>query len=298
MARTDAFDDADELEPSPAQVSDRDLAALLASLVRAELTGARPRALETTIRAAPSADHHRLLLCLGDALQDGELAGWIDEDDQRRRSALALVRALVPPDPGAAHNARAMAGIRAFAEWDRFEHRLLVVPGYTPIDARAATPGVHPVARRRLQMAVDDVRANKAPFVLVSGGNVYPRGTPYFEALEMKAALVAMGIAEDRILVDARARHTTTNLRNAGRLMRALGISKAVIVTKGGGVGGSDFFGQDFYLANPTLSTFHLRCERELGYRVGDLHAVDDGRIELTPSAEVDRPSYRDPLDP
>lgn len=80
--------------------------------------------------------------------------------------------------------------------------------------------------------------------------------------------------------------------------MRALGLSNALVVTIGGGVAGSNFFGQDFYLANPTLSTFHARCERELGYRVGDLHGIDEGRIRFTPSVQVDRPSYRDPLDP
>lgn len=80
--------------------------------------------------------------------------------------------------------------------------------------------------------------------------------------------------------------------------MRALGLSNALVVTIGGGVAGSNFFGQDFYLANPTLSTFHARCERELGYRVGDLQGIDEGRIRFTPSAQVDRPSYRDPLDP
>jgi hypothetical protein len=114
----------------------------------------------------------------------------------------------------------------------------------------------------------------------------------------MKDALLALGVRAENILVDARARHTTTNLRNAGRMMRKLGMSKAVVVTAGGGIAGSNLFGQDFYLAHPTLSTFHSRCERELGYRVGELRGIDDGRIELVPSPAVDQPSFRDPLDP
>lgn len=298
MAPTDAFDDADELVPSSDQASDEVIAAFFRTLLRAELAGVRPSAVERTISDAAESDRSRLLLCLGDALQDDDLASWIQADAHRCLHAIAIIRAVAPPDPGADHNARVMARIRAFRGWDPYEHRLLIVPGYTPLDARVATPGVHPVTRRRLQMAEADLRANKAPFLLVTGGNVYPRGTPYYEALEMKSALCEMGVDEDRILVDARARHTTTNLRNAGRIMRALGIPKGLIVTVGGGVAGSDFFGQDFYLANPTLSTFHGRCERELGYRVGDLERVDEGRIELTPSSQVDRFWFRDPLDP
>lgn len=298
MAPTDAFDDADELDPSSGQSLDEDLAALFESLLRAELTGSRRGAVESTILQAPEADRMRLVLCLSDAMQRGDLATWIRADSARARGAIAIARACMPPDPGAAHNERVLARIRGFREWDRFEHRVLVVPGYTPLDTRVATPGVHPVTRRRLEMAAEDLRANKAPFLLVSGGNVYPRGTPYYEAMEMKTALRSMGIDDDSILVDTRARHTTTNLRNAGRMMRALGIPSSVVVTKGGGIGGSDFFGQDFYLANPTLSTFHSRCERELGYRVGALEGIGDGRILFTPSPDVDRFSFRDPLDP
>lgn len=298
MAPTDAFDDAEELDASPAQASDRDLVELFKGLLRAEIAGARDGAVEDTIASARDRDRTRLLLCLGDALQDGQIAAWIDADAALRRRAIALVRSVAPPDPGAAHNARAMACVRGFASWQRHEHRLLIVPGYTPLDARSAAPGVHPIALRRLQMAVEDLRAGQAPFVLVSGGNVYPRGTPYCEALEMKAILRGMGVEEEHILLDARARHTTTNLRNAGRMMRALDIPEAVIVTKGGGIGGSDFFGQDFYLKNPTLSTFHARCERELGYRVGELTSAGDGRILFKPAPDVDRPAFRDPLDP
>lgn len=298
MPPNDAFDDAEELEPSSAQSSDEDLAALFESLVRAELTGSRRGAVEGTILGAPESDRARLALCLADAMQRGDLATWIQSDPARSRQAIAIACACMLPDPGAAHNARVMPRIRDFRDWDRFEHRVLVVPGYTPLDTRVATPGVHPVTRRRLEMAAEDLRANKAPFLLLSGGNVYPRGTPFYEAIEMKSAVRSMGIDDDRILVEARARHTTTNLRNAGRMMRALGIPRAVLVTKGGGIGGSDFFGQDFYLANPTLSTFHSRCERELGYRVGELEGIGDGRILFTPSPDVDRLSFRDPLDP
>jgi hypothetical protein len=298
MAPPDAFDDADQLEAPAGVVADVDLAQTLASLLRAQLCGDRDGAIETTIREAPAPSRPSLLLALVDVLRDSALVQWIEADPRRRAIALAIAKAIAPPDLGATHNAEVMARMKSFDDWGSYAYRMLVVPGYTPLDEQVAKAGVHPVALRRLQMAADDLRARKAPFVLLSGSNVYPRGTPYYEALEMKKALVALGVDAGCIAVETRARHTPTNLRNAGRFMRAHGIASALIVTKGPGVGGSDFFGQDFYLAHPDLSTFHLRCERELGYRVGDLRGVDDGRIELTPSADVDRPSYRDPLDP
>lgn len=294
MPPNDAFDDADDLDPP--DVSDAELARTLAGLVRADLTGAVPGAVKGAVDGTPK-DRLRVLCALSDALADRALAGWIEASPTRRQRAVAIAKAIAPPDPGAAHNAVTAAAFRAFQGWERFPYRILVVPGYTPLDETEAKPGVHPVARRRLEMALEDHHAGKAPFLLVSGANVYPRGTPYYEAIEMKTALCEMGVAPDRIFIDARARHTTTNLRNAGRIMRGLGVAKALVITKGGGLGGSDLFGQDFYLAHPDLSTFHARCRTELGYEVGELRGVGDGRIELTVSPRVTLPGY-DPLDP
>lgn len=298
MGANDAFDDADDLDVPAGERTDQEMCGILRSLVRAELTGTRAGAIEEAVRAAAGARRSQLLLCLVDALSDGDLVSWIHADARRRAKAIAIASAVAPPDPGASHNASVIDRIRSFRDWSGYAYSVLIVPGYTPLDAKTAKPGVHPVTQARLAMAAQDLSANKAPFVIVSGANVYPRGTPYYEALEMRAALRALGVDDARILVEARARHTTTNLRNAGRMMRSLGLSKALVVTIGGGIAGSNFFGQDFYLAHPTLSTFHSRCEQELGYRVGDLRGVDDGRIEFTPSASVDEPSFRDPLDP
>lgn len=295
---TDAFDDADELEVHAFDASDADIASTLESLIRADLCGARPGAVVAAIRDAAPQDRFQLMLDLADALRDDDLVSWIEADSTRRERAVAIARTLAPRDPADAHNAAAVASVRRFDEWDGYEYRLLIVPGYTPVGETVARGGVHDVARRRLEMALEDHRAGRAPFILVSGANVYPRGTPYYEAIEMKDALCAMGAPSDRIIVEARARHTTTNLRNAGRFMRAHGMSKALIVTKGGGVGGSDFFGQDFYLQNASLSTFHVRCQKELGYTVGELRGAGVGRIEFQASPQVERISYRDPLDP
>src|SRR5207244_1867209 len=47
----------------------------------------------------------------------------------------------------------------------------------------------------------------------------HPNQTPFAEAIEMKKALIAEGVPADAVLIDPQARHTTTNLRNAARLM-------------------------------------------------------------------------------
>lgn len=58
---------------------------------------------------------------------------------------------------------------------------------------------------------------------------------------------------------------------------------------------------QDFYFSRPTISSFHRRSERELGYKIGAFKPVDGPlghRSEFRPSQDVFRPNLGDPLDP
>lgn len=290
-----AFDDAEDLDP---EVRDADLAATVASLARADLAGADPGAVTRAFDAAPARGQARMAAAWGDAMARDGLGDWIDADAGRRARADQIALHLTPPDPAAPTNDAALAAIRAYDAWDRHAYPLIIVPGYTPRDLAAPSPEIHPVAARRVAQAAEDFAAGLAPFVLLSGGAVYPRGTPYAEAMIMRDALLARGVPEERILCDARARHSTTNLRNAGRFMLAAGMARAVITTMGGGIAGSDVFGQDFYFASPGLSTFHLRCRRELGYRVGELTSAGEHHIAFTPSPEVTTVGFRDALDP
>jgi hypothetical protein len=291
------FDDGDALG-AIAEVSDAELAATVASLVRADLTDAQPGGVMRAFDAAAPSDRVRLAYAWNDAMAEDGLGDWIAADAGRRRAAAAIAPRLTPPDPGDDDAAlAALATFAAFTDWSSFAFPLLVVPGYTPTDAVPA-PGVHSVTRRRLEIAAAAFADGTAPFVLVSGGNVHPRGTTVYEAVEMKKAIVPMGVPADRILLDARARTSMTNLRNAGRVLLVHGLGRALVVTLGGGIFGSDVFGQDFYFANPDLSTFNFRCERELGYRVGALAKDGDHRIAFTPAPEVVRVAFRDALDP
>lgn len=292
------FSDEEELPlPSAAQTAS-ELAAVFGGLLRADFGGARRGAVLGAIEAAGSGERPRLLQGLCDAYMDEDLIRFIEASAERRRRAAELALRVAPPDPSPAHNDATYAALAAFDEWAAYTYPLIIVPGYTPEDIKAPAPGVHPIAQRRLEQAVLDVKAKLAPFILVSGSNVRPRGTPYYEAIEMKRALVAMGVPADRVLVEARARHSTTNLRNAGRVLFERRLARAVITTSGGGVAGSNVFDQDFYFGNPVLSTFYSRCERELGYRVGELKRVGPSHTELIPSPDVRRINYRDPLDP
>jgi hypothetical protein len=289
-----AFDDVDDL-PDPA--SDAELAATVASLVRADLGGDQTGAVLRAFSAAGARARVRFAYAWTDAMDLDALGDWIAGDAGRRSRAEGLAPQLTPPDPAAAENQAVLAEMAGFSDWEAHPYPLIVVPGYTPIDATPA-PGVHPVARQRLELAASAFASGTAPLVLVSGGNVHPRGTPYYEGVEMKKALLGMSVPGGRILVDARARSSMTNLRNAGRVLLRLGLGQALVITLGGGVAGTDLFGQDFYFANPTLSTFHARCERELGYRVGNLEAHGDSRIAYAPAPEVVRIAFRDALDP
>ena len=292
---TDAFDDADALS-APA-VTDADRAATVAGLIRADLAGDTPDAVWRAYEGAPAAERAAFLYAWNDAMDVDGLGAFIDADADLQRRAGEIAARIAPPDPGPRENEAALAAIRAFTAWDGAA-AVLVVPGYTPLDLAAPSPDLHPVAVRRVALAVESFHAGKAPFVLASGGAVYPRGTPYVEALLMKRALLAQGVPAERVLVDARARHSTTNLRNAGRIMRAAGMARALVATLGGGLFGSDLFGQDFYFSNPVLSTFYARCDSDLGYRVGELEALDGGLIAFAPAAEVTRLGFHDALDP
>lgn len=211
------------------------------------------------------------------------------ESDTPTLRALAAAR---PTYGMQAANDAAQRRLKAASRQNPYD--LLIVPGFTPVDA-AQPVHLHdlPPAESRVQLAAQDLRSGLATTVLVSGGSVHPPGTPYNEALMMRTRLLELGILAEQILVDPHARHSTTNLRNAGRMMRSLGISRGLIVT------GFDrpSFSQAFYFAHAGISTFNLRCQRELGYSVGTLREVDAHHIAYTPSDAVERPSYSDPLD-
>ena len=143
------------------------------------------------------------------------------------RFALALMDAnhrdeagrLEPLESG--ENAAAVRRMRR-VEWGRFQYSAIVVPGS---GTDRLTWSFSPYGKARVALAARRFQDGKAPFIIVSGGYVHPNQTPYCEALEMKKSLIAdFGVPADAILVDPHARHTTTNMRNAARLMYRYGM--------------------------------------------------------------------------
>src|SRR5262245_54338668 len=108
----------------------------------------------------------------------------------------------------------------------RAQWPFLIVPGYTP--RFGWTTGLHPEAVERLERALDDLQAGLAPAVIVSGGAVHSDEN---EAVLMREWLLAHGVEPARILLEPCARHTTTNLRNAGRIVLRHGANEALVVT-------------------------------------------------------------------
>ena len=173
-------------------------------------------------------------------------------------------------------------------DWALYRYSAIVVPG-----AGNDRPGVRlsPSGRLNDDLAAKRYRDRKAPFILVSGGFVHPSQTEFCEAIEMKRDLIArLGIPEDAIIVEPHARHTTTNLRNAARLLFRYGIPfdrKALITTSPE---------QSQYIEDPR---FAERCTKELGYQpVRLLKRISPFDLECLPAEESLQADPQDPLDP
>lgn len=147
------------------------------------------------------------------------------------------------PDLHTFHNAAARSAI-ATTDWSAYPYSLILVLGDGP-DKPAQTVGTY--GKIRLAHAARLYREGKAPFLVVSGGNVHPALTPFNEAIEMKRELMQRyGVPERVIMIEPHARHTTTNFRNTARLTVRYGIplDKPALATTSEGhsryAGGSD----------------------------------------------------------
>ncbi|WP_297509168.1 YdcF family protein [uncultured Caulobacter sp.] len=143
----------------------------------------------------------------------------------------------------------------------------------------------------RVMTAVRRWREGLAPVIIVSGGNVHPANTPYNEAIEMRRELMERyGVPAKAILVEPHARHTTTNFRNAARLMHRYGVpfdKDALVVTSES---------HSLYVEGPA---FAERCQKELGYMPFRFVArVSPFDVAFRPLAESLQLDAQDPLDP
>jgi len=173
-------------------------------------------------------------------------------------------------------------------DWIRQPHPFILVLGAGAADAATA---LSPVGAQRADVAARLFKLGRAPMIIVSGGHVHPMQTPFCEAIEMKRYLMrAHGIAAERILVEPHARHTTTNFRNAARLVFRLGIptNRPALVTSSAG-----------HVAYAADEVFRARSMNELGYSpVRSIRQLSPTEAEFTPSVASLFFDARDPLDP
>jgi hypothetical protein len=182
------------------------------------------------------------------------------------------------------------AAVKAIAsiQWEKYAYSVIVVPGAGPSDPNVALsePG-----RRRTALAAEAYHAEKAPFILVSGGYVHPSQTRFAEAIEMKKALVKdYNVPEAAILVDPHARHTTTNMRNAAREIYRynMPINKPALVISDAA--------QTGYIAS---QRFADRCLKELGYLPYQIiNRPSETSLAFLPMSESLQQDPLDPLDP
>ncbi len=184
-------------------------------------------------------------------------------------------------------NAAAVRYIRTIA-WDHYAYSVIVVPGS---GTDRLTWNISGASKLRSELAARRFREKKAPLILVSGGYVHPNQTAYAEGIEMKKYLVDnLGIPAEAVIVEPHARHTTTNMRNAARLIYRYGIpfgKKALVTT------------DNSQSASMESLEFGRRCVRELGYEpqriLGRISPFD---LEFLPVIDALHIDPLDPLDP
>ncbi|MBO9636486.1 MAG: YdcF family protein, partial [Chitinophagaceae bacterium] len=124
----------------------------------------------------------------------------------------------------------------------------------------------------------------------VSGGHVHPNKTPFCEAVEMKKYLVeVLKIPSSDIIIEPHARHTTTNLRNANRLVYQFKMpaNKPVMIV-------SDASQTRYINGN-----MKVRIQKELGYLPWrSMKQLSSTETEYLPSEISTQINPLDPLDP
>jgi hypothetical protein len=138
-----------------------------------------------------------------------ELLSFNDRDEPARYEPLET-----------GENKKAIQKIKR-VKWNNYKYAAIMIPGEGP--ELPSTP-LAPSGKMRCDLAVERYKKGLAPFIIVSGGHVHPFHTQYCEAIEMKKYLMkTLHIPEESIIVEPYARHTTTNFRNAERLMMRYG---------------------------------------------------------------------------
>jgi DUF218 domain len=172
--------------------------------------------------------------------------------------------------------------------WSGYRYSAIVVLGNGPTDPAVRLSGL---GLLHLEFAVARYREGAAPFILVSGGFVHPPRTQFNEALEMKRTLIERyHVPAASIVVDPHARHTTTNFRNAVRLLYRYRVPfemKALAV--------ADEYQVD-QIMSEAFDERNLRQTDTLPYL--SKSRISPAEVEFVPSVDALQVNWEDPLDP
>lgn len=173
-------------------------------------------------------------------------------------------------------------------DWSKYSYTAVVLPGHG-FDEQ--TLPLAPLDWVVIRTGAERYHAGQAPFLIVSGGYVHPNQTRDCEALLMKQVLMTrFNVPADAILIDPHARHTTTNLRNASRLIYRYGMpfEKPALVCS------------EPYQTNTIASeAFRKRCVKELGYEPIKLgRRLSETDLEFLPQLDSLHADPVEPLDP
>jgi hypothetical protein len=171
--------------------------------------------------------------------------------------------------------------------WEDYPYSFILVLGSGPQDSARLSR----IAAKRADQAAQLFLERKAPLLILSGGHVHPMQTPFNEAIEMKKYVMKkFKIPEKSILIDPYARHTTTNFRNAARLVFRYGIptdQKALVTSS------------EDHITIITKEGFRIRCSTELGYLPMEfITRIFPVAAEFKPSVASLFFDSNDPLDP
>ncbi|GGD45780.1 hypothetical protein GCM10011514_07210 [Emticicia aquatilis] len=172
--------------------------------------------------------------------------------------------------------------------WNKYPYTAILVLGEGP---EYANIPLSPHGKLRCQIAAAKYKEGTAPFIIVSGGQVHPFQTPHCEAIEMRKYLIEhCGIPATDVIAEPHARHTTTNFRNANRIIFGNDFptnGKLMLITS------------KSHLDYLTNENFNKRCIKELGYiPYTSLKRLGQYEGEYTPNITSLYLNSLEPLDP
>lgn len=172
-------------------------------------------------------------------------------------------------------------------QWASYPYSAILILGAGPSDDQP----ISQMCKDRCRRGAAIFREKKAPFIIVSGGYVHPFGTKYSEAIEMKKFLTdSCSIPVSAIIAEPHARHTTTNIRNANRILYRNGfpMDKKVLCTS-----------SKAHITYVTSIFFDRVCDKDLRYHpYKNVKRLDDDSVEYEPAPESLHEDPFDPLDP